>query len=387
MTALILISFILFLGYGILIVYYRQGWTQLSVFDRSRQVSIPSTTVTVIIPARNEEGQISQCLTSVLAQSYPAHLFEVIVVDDHSTDDTAAIVKTFLGEHLQLIELKDHLNGPINSYKKKAIELAIAEAKGKLIVTTDADCIVPSNWLYTICSFYETHQPAFIAAPVFIPAEKSFLSVFQSLDFLTLMGITGAALHHQLHVMCNGANLAYEKSAFEKVDGFSGINDIASGDDMLLMQKINRQFPQRTMFLKSAEAIVSTRPAPSLSAFFNQRIRWASKSNHYQDKKILPILIWVYLFNLMLLTLPVIACFQWAIPGWFMFPIWMYWLLLLLSKTIIELFFIFPVASFFRHREILWWFPLMQPFHILYTVIAGFLGIFGSYTWKDRKVN
>jgi cellulose synthase/poly-beta-1,6-N-acetylglucosamine synthase-like glycosyltransferase len=182
-------------------------------------------------------------------------------------------------------------------------------------------------------------------------------------------------------MMCNGANLAYEKTAFYEVQGFAGIDAIASGDDMLLMHKIFTRFPNRVMFLKSKNAIVKTAPLKTLSQFLSQRIRWASKADRYQDKKTFPVLLLVYLFNLSLLVLPVIAFF---LQNTFM--IIFYWLLLLFGKTIIELFFLFPVAFFFEKRKLLWWFPLMQPFHIFYTVIAGFLGKFSTYEWKGRKV-
>ena len=188
--------------------------------------------------------------------------------------------------------------------------------------------------------------------------------------------------------MCNGANLAYTKKAFNAVGGFAGIDSIASGDDMLLMHKIYKQWPDKVMFLKSKEAIVQTAPVNSVTAFFNQRIRWASKADKYDDKRIFAVLLLVYLVNVLLLALPVFAVFnnvqytmlnvQYSMIG--------VWLLLLLLKTIAELLFLYPVAKFFGKQSMLWLFPLMQPFHILYTVIAGWLGKFGSYHWKERKV-
>src|SRR5206468_11041876 len=112
-------------------------------------------------------------------------------------------------------------------YKKKAIEIAISKAKGELIVITDADCLVPLTWLSSIVKFYETFNPVFIAAPVTFYEEDNFLKVFQSLDFMTLQGITGASVYKKFHQMCNGANLAYQKKIFYEVDGFRGIDKIA----------------------------------------------------------------------------------------------------------------------------------------------------------------
>ena len=393
------IAFIFFVGYAVLIIYYRQCWQQIPGFATSQQNSQnpplidtankkSTTKISIIIPARNEEQNIALCLQSVLDQTYPANLFEIIVVDDHSTDNTAEIVESFNKENIHCIFLKDFVTDNLNSYKKKAIEIAITQSTGDLIVTTDADCFMGNNWLQTIASFYEKYKPAFIAAPVAINCNNRFLAIFQALDFMTLQGITGASVFKKMHSMCNGANLAYEKIAFKEVGGFKGIDNIASGDDMLLMHKIYQRYPDRILFLKSKEAIVQTKPMDTWKGFFNQRIRWASKADKYDDKRILMVLILVYFFNLLLLLLPIMAMFNNQVFSIFNFQcsIINYWFLLLILKTLIELFFLFPVARFFNKQPILWWFPLAQPFHILYTVVAGWLGKFGSYTWKSRIV-
>ena len=188
--------------------------------------------------------------------------------------------------------------------------------------------------------------------------------------------------------MCNGANMAYERKAFYAAGGFAGIDNVASGDDMLLMHKIYTLYPERVMFLKSKEAIVKTIPVHTIKAFFQQRIRWASKADKYDDKRILPVLVLVYVFNCLMLTLPIIAIFnnEGLSTANYHLSTFDLWLSLLILKTTAELFFLFPVASFFCKQSMLWFFPLMQPFHILYTVIAGWLGKFGKYKWKERSV-
>lgn len=178
--------------------------------------------------------------------------------------------------------------------------------------------------------------------------------------------------------MCNGANLAYQKEVFFKVGGFVGVDKLASGDDMLLMQKIQAQYPDEISFLKSKEVIVNTAPAETLSDFMNQRIRWASKAGHYTDKKITGVLLLVYLINAWLLLLGILSFFY--------LDVFYLFVLSLFIKTLAELFFLFPVAKFFERQRQLWWFLPAQPFHIIYTVIAGWLGKFGSYQWKGRKV-
>ena len=202
--------------------------------------------------------------------------------------------------------------------------------------------------------------------------------MFQALDFLVLQGITAAAVHSKKHNMCNGANLAYRRDIFFEVGGFRGIDDIASGDDMLLMHKIWKLYPEKIGYVKAKEAIVQTAAAPTWKAFLNQRIRWASKSTHYDDKRIFAVLLLVYLFNLAFLVL--------FIAGFtdirYFYIVTTCWLL----KTAVEFPFVSSVSRFFEKEGLMRYFLLFQPLHIAYTIVAGLLGSFGAYEWKGRKV-
>jgi cellulose synthase/poly-beta-1,6-N-acetylglucosamine synthase-like glycosyltransferase len=379
LMVLVLITLVLFIGYAGLLIYYTKSWFEIPIYKHEEHKIIRDRPfISVIIPARNEEQNIVDCVISVLNQDYPRNLFEIIVADDFSTDRTVELVQGLAQDNVHVVMLNQYVSVPLNSYKKKAIEVSIGKSSGELILTTDADCIVPSTWLSTIAAFYKQHNAAFIAAPVVFHNERSFLDIFQSLDFITLQGITGASVYKRFHIMCNGANLAYERSAFYEVNGFSGIDQIASGDDMLLMHKIKALYPDRVLYLKSPDAIVKTATMPSVNSFLNQRIRWASKSGKYQEKMLVGVLLIVYLFNVAFLALAVAAIFNIT---------YLYWLVVFfVAKTIFELIYLTPVARFFGKTKLLWWFPIAQPFHILYTILAGWLGTFGSYKWKGRKV-
>jgi len=368
---LLYITIGLFIFYSILILFYRAGWRELKPFSKTDHEALLK--ISVIIPARNEEENIGNLLSSLEKQTYPAHLFEVIVVDDHSTDNTAAMVNGYSFAKLIRLEFDN-----INSYKKKAIETGIAAATGDLIVTTDADCIVQSNWLKTIASFKEKTNAVFIAAPVVLENESNFLQTFQALDFLVLQGITAASVQKRIHNMCNGANLAYERKVFFEVNGFTGIDHIASGDDMLLMQKIAQRFPAKVSYLLSKDVIVTTQAAKTWKEFFSQRIRWASKATDYNEIKIFSTLFLVYFFNCALLAL--------FISGFWLHFLWLGLIGILILKTIIELTFIYPVAKFYNKQNLIKWFLFFQPLHVIYTVIAGWLGVFGSFEWKGRRV-
>src|SRR6185312_10187401 len=262
--------------YAVLIFFYQQRWAAIPYFVPGREELAPR--ISVLIPARNEEAGILDCLRSLARQTYPKDRFEVIVLDDHSTDDTAAVVENFMATGAQGLVLRClriaevPLPAGLTAYKKFAIETGVGAASGELVVTTDADCFFDPQWLSTLAAFFSEKGAKFIAAPVRIESTRSLLGIFQTLDFITLQGITGAAVHSNFHSMCNGANLAYAREAFYEVGGFKGIDHIPSGDDMLLMHKIYLRYPGKVFFLRNSHAIVSTTPMTRWKGFINQRV-------------------------------------------------------------------------------------------------------------------
>lgn len=379
MLILLLFFWLVTILYGLLLLLYRRGWQLQNDFEMPEDF-VPSTKITVIIPARNEAGNIAACVRSVLNNDYPSRLLEIIVIDDHSTDDTWEIVNGMSEENVRCLKLADFVDkdAQLNAYKKKAIETGIAHAAGELIITTDADCIVPVHWLQQIAAFYQKDKPVMIVAPVAFTVNGQLVQVFQSIDFMTMQGITAAAHRLKMGNMSNGANLAFSRSAFLEVEGYKGVDHLASGDDYLLMMKMQQHFPGRIAYLKSSQAIVTTAPQENWKGFLRQRIRWASKSGKYDDKKLTAVLLLVYFFNLSFVAL---VCL-----GFFDSLFWLLGIAILLVKTALELYFLMPVAAFFGKEKELIWFPFLQPIHILYIVSAGFLGVFGKYEWKGRKV-
>lgn len=378
MLIVVSLIFFFFMVYAGLILFYWAAWRKIPPYTFRHRAT---DRVSVIIPARNESENIGPLLQSLEAQTYPSSLFEVIIVDDHSEDDTPALLQSYRGPlPLRVIKLADYLNGEtVMAHKKRAIETGIQLATGDLIITTDADCRFHRDWISYLADFHQTHQAKFIAAPVRFTESPSLLSIFQCLDFISLQGITGASVFRRFHNMCNGANLAYEKKAFLEAGGFEGIDQIPSGDDMLLMHKIAVRYPGEVFYFKDESVIVETAPARSWKAFFQQRIRWASKATHYEDKRIFWVLVLVYFFNVSFAVMLLASFFN---PDW-LFAITGFWVL----KTIVEWPLVSAVARFFGQSHLMKYFPLLQPIHILYTIIAGWLGKFGSFEWKGRKIN
>jgi cellulose synthase/poly-beta-1,6-N-acetylglucosamine synthase-like glycosyltransferase len=374
---LILIASILTALYMVLMLLYHMGWWLQKTFVKSA-VWMPHTKVSVVIAARNEAANIERCIRSILAQEYPPELLEIIVVDDCSEDETLALLHHIEASNLHVFLLSDFLDKEekVVSFKKKALALGIEKSSGSLVVTTDADCWMAVNWLSTIVSFYESKGSEMIVAPVHFTHDNSLLQLFQSIDFMTMQGITAATVRLHLGIMCNGANLAFSRKAYNAVNGYSGVDHLVSGDDYLLQLKIKKQYPDSIHYLKSRAAIVHTLPQNTWHSFFQQRIRWASKTGKYEDRKMTLILSLIYVFNCLLLFLflsSLFEAFYWSLLG----PI-------LLSKMLIEILFLYPVAHFYRDKKQLLYFVFLQPLHIVYIIVAGFLSRFSRFEWKQR---
>lgn len=374
MPFFIFIFFVLLFAYLFLIAYYGRGWSEIQETAPGQFNNGNFVAVTIVVPMRNEAHHVERMIRLLSNQDYPDSHLQIIFIDDHSTDDTWLLLQSYAtGSNITCLQLP-----PLTSGKKKAIEAAIVAAKGDLIVTTDADCSPPATWISALVTYYLANDAKFVAAPVRMKPAKGLLGIFQALDFLSLQGITGASVHRKFHMMCNGANLAYEKQVFFEVNGFEGIDEIPSGDDMLLMYKIFNKYPSQVMYCKSRAAIVDTPAESSWRNFFQQRIRWASKAVHYKDNKIFYVLLLIYVINCCFLVLFIVAITN---SYW-----WWLFVLLLVMKLLIEYPFVSNVAAFFGLRHLMIYFPLLQPLHIAYTIVAGWLGRFGSYQWKDRRI-
>ncbi|WP_162944475.1 glycosyltransferase [Flavisolibacter nicotianae] len=364
---LAVVSLLFLAGYTALIAFYYRHWKKPPNDSPS---AAPATFVSVVVAARNEEATLPALIADLRSQSVSPQAFEVIIVNDFSTDGTASLA---LPANFRMIEPDCP---PGQSSKKKAIAAGVAQARGEVILVTDADCRVGEKWIATMASFCQEKEASFIAAPVKYLHDNSLLQVLQVLDFLTLQGITAASVSANFHTMCNGANLAYTKKAFTAVGGFAGIDTVPTGDDMLLMHKIWKLDPSRVFYLKNRDAIVSTPAMATWKDFLMQRRRWASKTLVYDDHRITAVLAFVLLLNLLPLVLLVAGFFQ---------PVY-FWCLLffLLGKTAVEWPFVASVAGFFGQQKLMRYFFVLQPLHVFYTVLVGIWSQVGSYEWKGR---
>ena len=345
-------------------------------FKIKDQQNLKFPAVSVLIAVRNEADKIETCLQAVLAQEYPSNLLEVIVIDDSSEDATLEKVKALQKHHPQL-KLIQRTGEIQNAFKKAAISQGIAVSTGEIILTTDADCAMRENWVKTMVSFFST-EVGMVSGPVVLESSNRMLEEFQVLEFMGLIAVGAASIRAGRPNMCNGANLAYRKSVFEAVNGFGGLDSIASGDDELLMHKIHGA-GYGIRFAKDPMAIVRTHALKTWSDFRNQRLRWVSKSTVYKRKSITLTLVASYLGMVTFPLLGVFACFESGyligLGGAFLF------------KCLCEFPILFSAARFFNKLHLLKWLLLEQFFHILYILWVGLAANLGGYTWKGRNVS
>jgi cellulose synthase/poly-beta-1,6-N-acetylglucosamine synthase-like glycosyltransferase len=368
------ISFLLTGLYLLVLIYLIKGWAALKRPAITKAAL--TTKVTLLIAARNEEARINYTIDDILAQDYPKHLTEIIIVDDHSTDRTADIIRSYADRGVKLLELNE--DKALNSYKKKAIGRAIDLSSGDLMVATDADCRMGTQWLSSVVSYFETSGSVMISSPVAYFEERTLFEYMQTLEFAYLIGIGAAFIGNGRASTCNGANLAYRKDVFYEVGGFTGIDELASGDDELLLQKVAVLYPGKIGFLKLREAIVYTHAKHTLKEFLQQRRRWASKSTKYKDKKIVALAVGIWLFNLSLLIN--------AGLGFYNIYFFKLFALQFLLKYLFELAFLLPITAFFKRMGLVSLLVFVIPLHIIYLVYIGLMGNARKYTWKDRVV-
>ncbi len=325
MSVIALVIFISLVLYAVLIIRYTASWNKSPEYVPGRGTAFIH--FSVIVPFRNEELRLRDILHDLSVQDYPAGNTEIILVNDHSGDGSAAIAQEYSNRfgHFSLIHLPDGESG-----KKAALEAGVRAAANEYIVTTDADCRAGRQWLSSMASFCRDFSPALVIGPVVtVNRDESFLDYFQQLESLSLTGAGSASALGGKPIFCSGANLCYRREAF------TGLRDpmlkaVASGDDTFLLLQMKRLYRYNIRVLKSKQALITTPTEGSLKDFLRQRWRWISKSVHYRDREIVYAAWVVMLANL---AMPVsalcfaVGCFPWLFPvvwgvklgadGWF----------------------------------------------------------------------
>ena len=373
-----MIEIVFFLIVAVYVIFISQliyGFGKVKSFYSNDKT--PKTAFSIIVPYRNEAKNLPKLLQSISDLKYPKELFELILVDDFSKDNSERIyikwriandeIDTTLLENLRLS----------NSPKKDAISRAVPIIKHEWIITTDADCTVDKNWLLTLDNFIQQNKNTeMVVGAVVYKAKNNWFHQFQQLDLLSLQGTTIGSFGLGKPFMCNGANFAYTKKLYTELGGFGGINSSASGDDVMLLQKAVQKHSDNVQYLKNKSFIVKTKPENDLFKLFMQRVRWASKTTSYKNTYAKILAVVVLLMNLSLVIayclLP-IASLNWKLL-----------LIGFLIKYVVDYILLFQSNSYLRNGKFL--FPLASSFvYPVFCSMVGIYSLFGSFTWKGRR--
>jgi biofilm PGA synthesis N-glycosyltransferase PgaC len=337
----------------ILILYI--GYIKIKQFKEKVDYIANEFLISVIIPVKNEEEHLPELIEGLKDQSIDSSCFEVIFIDDTSIDHSSSIISERIAnfENFQLIRQVQGKSG-----KKEALISGIQQAKGKLIVTTDADCTHPIHWLKTIRAFYFQYRPKLIIAPVIMTGKRVFQKL-QCLEFFSLIASGAGAAGLKRPIMCNGANMAYEKNKFLEFEDAMNIKE-SSGDDVFLLHSFKKKYPKDIGYLRCQDAIVFTEAENTLKQFVKQRTRWASKSTSYRDSDTVYVTLLVFLSNFIILTLFAFSLYNDEF----------------IRKFIIDFLFLFFTGRYFKINRLLLFYPLLMVLYPFYIVFIAIFGIF-----------
>ncbi len=338
--------------------------------------SLPKYSFSIVIALRNEADNLPNLLSSLSLLNYPNHLFEILFVDDGSTDSSEALLLEFIRNHPNF-QAKILTNERRSiSPKKDAINMAVQKSTNDWIVTTDADCTIPENWLHAFNTFIDNKETVLIVAPVLYKKGTRFLHHFQELDWLSLVGTTIGSFGWNSPILCSGANLAYKKEVFEAVEGFRGNDHIASGDDIFIMHKILQKYPTKVFFMNAQNATIKTRATDTWSALFHQRIRWAKKTSNLPSLLAFFIGICVFLMNFLLIVLLISSIIDLSLLPLF--------LLILTIKWFLDFLLLLRASKIFQTEIILKHCIISSLLYPLTSVSIVFLSLFKKYKWKGK---
>lgn len=329
--------------------------------------------ITVVVAARNEQENLPNLLACLEKQTH--RNFELRITDDHSDDHTLPLLKE--AQKNSAVRLFFSTLGEGKTGKKAAISAAVSEATGKLIVTTDADCQMSADWLVCIAAHYLKSGAKLLSAPVCFSDEKNIFERLQTLEFVALAGIGAAGIALKKPALCNAANLAYPKAVFEEVRGYENTAHCASGDDVFLLDAVNKKYPEKIIFIKSEAAIVRTYPQRGAKAFFEQRKRWAGKWN--AQGKNLQLFIALGIFLMYFFWILALFCTILGLCAWKSF------LALCVLKYLSEHIFLNSLLRFFRRRKLRIFIPVLFVVYPFYAFFFGLRVQKTGYTWKGRR--
>ncbi len=329
-----------------------------------------SESVTLLIPFRNERGQVSRLIRELEKIEYPA--LEILLIDDQSEDGSFSLFKSNLKDDSPIKVIQSSGKG-----KKSALEFGVNQAKGGLILCTDADCDFPKDWVWKMTEPFSDPEVQLVAGPVITSEDKTFFHRFQQIEWASILMVTQLLFFLKKPKICSGANLAYRKAAFLEVGGYAQNRHYLSGDDEFLLRKLEKQFgPSSCVYLPFSSVLVKTQAQADFSQLLNQRIRWAGKWRMHRDFGHAFSAIFSFLVQVFWLSSLVLFCQGWK--GIFVFS------LVWTGKILAEKSSLGRVLAPLGNSHSIWDFFRTGILHPLYVILVGLGSIQGKFNWKGR---
>ncbi|MDP3115028.1 MAG: glycosyltransferase [Candidatus Cloacimonadaceae bacterium] len=360
-----------FVTYILFVIRFYRGYR-----DYRPQINNRKKTVSVIVVSRNEAKNLATLMTTLINQDYQKELYEIIIADDDSEDDTETVINRYQNMGIPINYMRILGRDNVISPKKQAMEQAIKASHGEIILTTDADCIVPLTWISTMVEAFVpgvSMVAGYSSTLLKNWGEASILHKYEHFDFAGTYMVLGGGYTLGKSWACIGQNLAYTRAAFDAVGGFDKIRHLISGDDVNLMQLMRRQ-GHRIIFNFDKRSFVNTLPVKSWHQLVNQRSRWASNMKY--QLKFNPE------FFFILLTM---AFMYWGALVMLIFS-WKLALIIFALRVCIEHIFISYARSHFNvSARMLRFYPLwliIQTFFLVFTMV---LGQFNLFVWHGKR--
>jgi cellulose synthase/poly-beta-1,6-N-acetylglucosamine synthase-like glycosyltransferase len=348
-----------------ILLYAVAAWRSRYAFDRSY-----FPTVSIIIAARNEENNIGRCLESMVRLTYPQHLLEIVVVDDHSKDDTRTIVNRYaqVCPRISIVTTRAE-EGPLRG-KTNAVTHGIESSTGEIIIFTDADCSVPERWVEETVKYYVDNNVGVVAGFTSLNS-RNWFGAMQAIDWFSLFSVAAAMIRLRYPVTAVGNNLSVRRAAYDAVGGYRKI-PFSVTEDYALFHAITTDTDYSARMPMDPDAVVHSQPCETGRELYRQKKRWFTGGRDMAPADFL-IFSLSYVASLLILLgiLLTGSATAWGALG---------------IKTIVDLVLILPALSTFRRWPLLLYFPIFEIYYFLYVlyypprVLMG-----GAVVWKERS--
>jgi len=326
--------------------------------------------ISVVIAARNEEGRLRLILDSLKKLDYPKEKYEIIFVDDASTDHTAQILEQEANKQKNWNLLRLEKVGDRFHAKKMALAKGIEHAKGEFIFTTDADCRVPSTWLKNMIGYFGSKTTMVLGFSPLLNGE-SFRDKWLKFDNLFSGIVAAAPTMLGFPISSVGRNMAFRKAAYQSIGGYASLTKFRSGDDIHLTERMRDKTQGKIIYCADPQTFVHTLPPDSGKEIFHQQIRKNSKilDKSFKSAFFSVLLLLAYL---LFFTLPLFN------SAWLNV-----WTAALIVKFFAEFFVLRLSCKIFRKKSLVPYLPLYQLLYPFYVIFFGILGSLHLYRWKQ----